>query len=725
MRPVEPRESGYAVNPDDGVRLYYEVFGPVDAERSIVFLPTWHIVHSRVWKFQVPYFAQRGFRVVVYDPRGNGGSDRPGTGYSGEKMLGDALIVCETVGVEHATVVGLSQGVALAPMVASARPDLVDRLVLIGGGSGGFDCDLSRAQRSFDELPPDRNGWHKFNAYHWRDDYSDFVHWFMRMCISAPHSTKAIDDMVAWGHETNPETLMAGRDARGWRDPLELAPFISCPVLILHGSDDRVIPVECGFQLHQAFPNSRLVIVEQGSHVTTARDPVHANELIHDFLGRELPRKSTWPRPITRPRRALFVSSPIGLGHAQRDLAIAEELRALRPDLEIDWLAQPPVTDFLEERGERIHPLSEWLAGESEHIESWATDDHRLNVFMSIRDMDEILLTNFFVFLDAVRQTQYDVWICDEAWDVDRYLFENPELKTAPYVWLTDVVGYLPGDVNSATEWERFVAADYNAELINQMDRFPTLRDRSLYIGDPEDLPPEPLGPGLPTIPEWAERTHDFSGYVRYFDPDALPDQAELRRRFGLPEDGRIAVASCGGTSVGNAVLRRMIESWSTVQRACPGLRLVVVGGPRVDLTELPDAPGIDYRGYVPDLYKLFAAADVALVQGGLSTTMELVALQKPFLSFPLREHYEQQHHVSWRLKRYGVPEWTRIQFPDATPDLIAQRVARLLDNPPRYQQVEGSGARRIAELIAPLIGRPGTARVDTNEVISRKGLAR
>ncbi|MCP6769521.1 hypothetical protein NL529_32210, partial [Klebsiella pneumoniae] len=62
---------------------------------------------------------------------------------------------------------------------------------------------------------------------------------------------------------------------------------------------------------------------------------------------------TTWTRALARRLLALYLSSPIGLGHAQRDAAIADELRKLHPDLEIDWLAQHPVTAVLEARGER------------------------------------------------------------------------------------------------------------------------------------------------------------------------------------------------------------------------------------------------------------------------------------------------------------------------------------------------------------------------------------
>ncbi len=164
---------------------------------------------------------------------------------------------------------------------------------------------------------------------------------------------------------------------------------------------------------------------------------MRVNRLLYDFLSAGAPRPPRRSRraPVRHTRRALYISSPIGLGHARRDVAIARELRRRCPDLEIDWLAQHPVTEVLAAAGERIHPASEQLASESAHI-SAESDGHRLHCFQAIRRMDEILLANFMVFDDLVRDEPYDLWIGDEAWDLDYFLHENPELKTAPYVWL-------------------------------------------------------------------------------------------------------------------------------------------------------------------------------------------------------------------------------------------------------------------------------------------------
>ena len=153
-----------------------------------------------------------------------------------------------------------------------------------------------------------------------------------------------------------------------------------------------------------------------------------------------------------------------------RDAAIAEELRKLHPDLEIDWLAQHPVTAVLEERGERIHPLSAELASESAHIAAESAG-HDLNAFQAIRRMDEILINNFMVFHDAVDTGEYDLVVGDEAWDIDHYLHENPELKRTAFVWMTDFVGWLP--MPAGGEREAYLTADYNAEMIEHVERYP------------------------------------------------------------------------------------------------------------------------------------------------------------------------------------------------------------------------------------------------------------
>jgi predicted glycosyltransferase len=118
----------------------------------------------------------------------------------------------------------------------------------------------------------------------------------------------------------------------------------------------------------------------------------------------------------------------------------------------------------------------------------------------------------------------------------------------------------------------------------------------------------------------------------------------------------------------------------------------------------LPRHEGIEYRAYVHQLYEMLAAIDVALVQGGLSTTMELVGAKRPFLYFPLQGHFEQNRHVPHRLANYGVPAEARVDYASASPEEIARRLARTVRDRPAYREIEGGGARRAAERLAALL---------------------
>ena len=241
----------------------------------------------------------------------------------------------------------------------------------------------------------------------------------------------------------------------------------------------------------------------------------------------------------------LYLSSPIGLGHVERDAAIVDALRRQRPGVQVDWLAQHPVTEVLGRRGERVHPASRHLVTESAHIESEA-GEHDLHAFQAIRRMDEILVANFMVFADLAEREHYDLWVGDEAWELDYFLHENPELKRSAYAWLTDFVGWLPMDAAEAD-----LTADYNAEMVEQIARFPRLRDRAVFVGNPADLVDDPLGPGLPSIRDWTEGHFAFSGYVTDFPPVDDDERARLRAELGWAPDEPVCVATVGGSGVG------------------------------------------------------------------------------------------------------------------------------------------------------------------------------
>jgi predicted glycosyltransferase len=481
-----------------------------------------------------------------------------------------------------------------------------------------------------------------------------------------------------------------------------LARNMDCPVLVVQGDRDKIAPPRGGRALAR-LGGGRLEEVRGAGHFPHARKPVQVNLALRDFsedaFGRKrTPRDPTLYRPDGRPR-ALYVSSPIGLGHAQRDVAIARELRKLEPDLEIDWLAQDPVTRVLEGEGERIHPASAQLANESHHIESESAE-HDLHCFQALRRMDEILAANFHLFHDVVREERYDLWIGDEAWELDYYLHENPREKRVPFAWLTDFVGFLP--MEDGGERESYLTADYNADMVDHIAHHPEVRDMALFVGSPDDIVPERLGPQLPMIRDWTERNFDFTGYVTGFDPSDLGDRTKLRAELGYGDDERVCIVTVGGSGVGGDLLRRVIAAFPTAKERVPELRMIVVAGPRIDPASLPSHAGLEIVPYVHNLYRHLAASDLAVVQGGLTTSMELTANKRPFLYFPLRHHFEQNFHVHHRLEQYGAGR--RMDFDDSPPERIAAAIAEEIGREVNYRDVEVDGAARAARRLAELL---------------------
>jgi pimeloyl-ACP methyl ester carboxylesterase/predicted glycosyltransferase len=707
MRARQPDVEGYAER--DGVKIGYEVHG--DGASTIVLVPPWAIVHSRVWKMQVPYLS-RHHRVVTYDPRGNGRSDRPlgAEAHVLAERAGDLLAVMDATDTDRAVLVSLSLGASTSLLVAADHPERVQGLVLVNPATTLSTFTDARRDwlLTFDDELEHHEGWAKDNAAYWEHDYRDFLEFFFREMYPEPHSTKHIEDGVRWGLDTTPEVLADTRRAMVHDYGIDMSALcdrVRCPALVIQGTEDNIVGGGSGAALAEVLgARASLVEIDGSGHGSPTRDPVKVNGLIREFMRAVAPAPlatpQRWSRGRSRAKRVLYISSPIGLGHARRDAAIAAELRCLHPDIEIDWLAQHPVTAVLEEKGERVHPASALLASESAHIED-ECGDHDLHCFQAWRRMDEILAANFMVFRDLVEAEQYDLWIGDEAWELDYYLHENPEEKRAAYAWITDFVGWLPMADGGALENE--VTADYNAEMIEHIARFPRLRDRAVFVGAPDDIVPDPFGADLPAIRDWTEEHFEFSGdYITGFAPDDLADRERLRAELGYRPDDQVCIVTVGGSGVGAALLRRVIDAFPLAKAMIPNLRMVVVAGPRIDPSSLPAADGLDVRAYVPALYRHLAACDLAVVQGGLTTTMELTANRRPFLYFPLGHHFEQTFHVPHRLARYGAGR--RLDYAASTPEVIAAAIAEEIGRAVTYAPVDPDAAMRVARSLSELL---------------------
>ncbi|GAA1225992.1 alpha/beta hydrolase [Rhodoglobus aureus] len=704
MKAAQPTTEGSVER--GGATISYDVYG--EAGPTILLLPTWEIVHQRAWKMQLPYLA-RHFRVISYDAVGTGHSSRPldAARYSFGNRVADTIAVLDATDTNAAVVVGFSMGGETAVNLAALHPDRVLGIISIGGSHPWRVPIPGRTPAvAFDpESNPSPKGWAKFDPEYWLRDWQDFIEFFMAEVASDPHSTKAIDDLVEWGLDQQPDVLCWTINDEYEQDIDDLrtrVESLDVPALFIHGTDDHITSFESSQVIQQMIPGAELLAIECAGHAPQVRYPVRVNHAIRDFANRALGTNSleqTWWVAPGREKRVLYLSSPIGLGHARRDLAIAQELRALHPNAQIEWLAQDPVTRVLDVAGEILHPASAALANESSHIEH-ESRDHDLAVFQALRNMDEILIHNFMVFDEVTAAGEYDLIIADEAWDVDHYLFENPNLKRGALAWMTDFVGFLPMPSRGAREAR--VTADYNLEMIEHVDRYHRMRDAAIFVGAADDIVTDTFGPGLPGIRDWTEEHFDFSGYISGFDPAALGEKAELRARLGYREDERVCIAAVGGSGVGAPLLRRIIAAAPAARRAIPGLRMIVVTGPRIDPASLPQAPGVEYRAYVPNLHHHLTACDLAIVQGGLTTTMELTAAKVPFIYVPLQQHFEQRFHVRARLDRYRAGRF--MEYDDLHPEALAAAMAEEIDREINYRDVETDGAARAAAMLARLL---------------------
>ena len=289
-----PEATGVATA-DDGVRLAWESFGA--GEPTIVLLPSTPIVHSRQWKGQVHDLSRR-WRVVTYDGRGNGRSDRPAdpARYGSDRVAADIGDVLDATGTDAAVLVGLcSDSVWPAIRFAAGDPARVLGLVAFAIGVPLLTPPHPHyRQWPFEEELPTDEGWAKLNRHYWRRDYPGFARFFFDAICQEPHSSKVVEDAVGWAIDGSVEAMLADAAAPHGltREGVEATCLaVRCPILAIHGTEDHCQPVERA-RVFAELTGARLVVVEGADHLIPGRHPVLANLLIREFV-QALPGRPT------------------------------------------------------------------------------------------------------------------------------------------------------------------------------------------------------------------------------------------------------------------------------------------------------------------------------------------------------------------------------------------------------------------------------------------------
>jgi UDP-N-acetylglucosamine:LPS N-acetylglucosamine transferase len=396
-------------------------------------------------------------------------------------------------------------------------------------------------------------------------------------------------------------------------------------------------------------------------------------------------------------KKVLFISGSIGLGHVTRDLAIARELCRNNPQTEISWLAAQPASLVLKQAGEKLLPEADQYADENIFAEN-AANGARLNILKYLLNARNGWTQNVEIFKQVVDKKQYDLVIADEAYEIVLAWGENPELSRIPFVMIYDFVG-LDSMTHSPLEklgiymWNRIWSQGY------QEANDPNLLE--FFIGEFQDIPDRRFGFLLPNRRDFAKKKYECLGYVLGFSVEDYVDKARVRAELGYGSEP-LVICSIGGTTIGKDLLELCGQAYPLVREKIPNLQMVLVCGPRLSADSLDVPHGVKIEGYVPDLFKHFAASDLAIVQGGGSTTLELTALRRPFLYFPLEEHFEQQICVAGRLNRHKAG--VKMMYSQTTPVSLAEKIVDHLNKDVTYDPIPSDGAQKAVQLMGQFL---------------------
>jgi pimeloyl-ACP methyl ester carboxylesterase len=296
-RAMLPDEEGYIER--EGVPVFWERYG--DGEPTILFLPTWSIVHSRLWRNQIAYLA-RHFRVVVFDGRGNGRSGRPLEvgAYQAKEFVADALAVMDASATQAAIVVSLSMATAWNLGLAAMHRERVQGAVFVGPSLYAVCEPFPQwSLQSFNERLESYDRFRGQNRWFILDHYDEFVEFWFRLGTPEPHSTRAVEYSIGMSLETSPEVILATLDARGMAshhstaDRLReagarlrpLARQVRRPVLVLEGALDEIAPPHWARALADD-TDAEFVLIENAGHHPGGRKPVRFNLELRRFVER-------------------------------------------------------------------------------------------------------------------------------------------------------------------------------------------------------------------------------------------------------------------------------------------------------------------------------------------------------------------------------------------------------------------------------------------------------
>ena len=394
-----------------------------------------------------------------------------------------------------------------------------------------------------------------------------------------------------------------------------------------------------------------------------------------------------------KPKNILFISIQGAMGHVTRDLAIVQELHRLAPEIKVSWLAHAQAARFLEQAGEKILPEYEQVA-DYNLVGAQIVRDFRFDLVKYAKLSEAPKRQNALLIEKMQQKYHFDLIVGDEIYGVMGALAKGEIRFDCPLIMIVDFLRYQSLSKNPVM---RVVAYFKNRLLMGSVEKT-TPQMKHFFVGEWEDIPNRSFDWFMPHCREFAKKYYQVLGHIVRFNPQDYRDKAKVRAKLGYGPQP-LVICATGGTAAGKELLDLCGQAYLLLKREIPNLRMVFVCGELYGLEPPKLPPGAELHHFLPDIYEHYAACDLAVVVGGGTTTIELTALQKPFLFFPLENQFDQQIFISQRIQRHGAG--VRMEYRSTTPEMLAQAIKENIGRQVQTDSIPFDGAQKAAEAIA------------------------
>jgi UDP:flavonoid glycosyltransferase YjiC (YdhE family) len=297
----------------------------------------------------------------------------------------------------------------------------------------------------------------------------------------------------------------------------------------------------------------------------------------------------------------------------------------------------------------------------------------------------------------VISKYHFDLVLGDESYELTRAIAANEVDLKCGMIMIEDLVGM---QAMTRNPLEKLGVYANNRRWALRPARWGS-RVIPFFVGELEDVPDKRFGFRLPNRRDFAEQYCQFLGYVIRFDPTEYADKVKIRAKLGYGKEP-LLICATGGLSAGKELLELCGKAYTILKENIPDLHMVAVCGELFG-SRPPELPsGVELHHHIPDLYKHYAACDMAVVVGGGTTTAELTALRRPFVFFPLENQFDQQLYIADRLARQGAG--IKMRFYETTSKSLAEVVLRNIGKEASWPPIRTDGAQKAAKLINQIL---------------------